>query len=60
MIPNYLVRGLKSRGKAVGTGYAASPSCLFREVRRGIDWIFSNNAVELQQMINATIEKESK
>lgn len=55
MMSNPLVRRLKSRGKAAGTGYAASRNCLFREVRRGIDWIFSNNAVELQQMINAII-----
>lgn len=60
LMGNSLVRGLKSRGKAVGTGYAASSNCLFRELRRGIDWIFSNNAAELQQMINAWLEEEPK
>lgn len=60
MIGNPMVRRLKSRGKAAGTGYAASRNCLFREVRRGIEWIFSNNAVELQRMINAELEQESK
>jgi len=58
MMGNRLVCRLKSRGKATGTGYAASRNCLFREVRRGIDWIFSNTAVELQQLINANIERE--
>ena len=58
MVGNRLVRSLKTRGKAVGTGYAASRNCLFREIRRGIDWIFSNNAAELQQMLNSKIQRE--
>jgi glycerophosphoryl diester phosphodiesterase len=36
----------------VGTGYSSSRNCLFRELNRGVEWIFSNNAVELQTILN--------
>ncbi len=35
-------------GQRLGTGFPASRNCLFRELNRGIEWIFSNNAVALQ------------
>jgi glycerophosphoryl diester phosphodiesterase len=50
-----LVQRLKSRGKQVGTGYADSPGCLFRELQRGVDWIFSNNAVQMQRVIRTAL-----
>jgi glycerophosphoryl diester phosphodiesterase len=44
--------GLLSRhhrlGQGVGTGFADSRRCLFREVARGVDWVFSNRAAEMQ------------
>ena len=39
-------------GQPVGTGYPGSKNCLLREVNRGVEWIFSNNAGELMTMIN--------
>lgn len=35
----------------VGTGYAGSRNCLFREINRGVDWIFSNNAAHVQAIV---------
>lgn len=35
-------------GQGIGTGFADSRRCLFREVARGVDWIFSNRAVDMQ------------
>jgi glycerophosphoryl diester phosphodiesterase len=32
----------------VGTGFVASRNCLYRELRRGVDWIFSDCAAWLQ------------
>jgi glycerophosphoryl diester phosphodiesterase len=32
----------------VGTGFVASRNCLYRELRRGVDWIFSDCAARLQ------------
>ena len=42
----------RENGQQVGTGYPASRNCLFREVNRGVEWIFSNNAGELMAIIN--------
>jgi len=44
------------RGQIVGTGYPRSQNCLFREINRGVDWIFSNNAGELQAVLNKLLE----
>lgn len=46
------VREHQQRGQRVGTGYAASRNVLFREINRGVDWIFSNNAVAMQRVLN--------
>jgi len=38
-------------GRKVGTGYVRSSNCLFRELNRGVDWIFSNHAAEVQALL---------
>ncbi len=43
------------RRQKVGTGYPRSRNCLWREVNRGVDWIFSNNAGQLQQIVNRLV-----
>jgi glycerophosphoryl diester phosphodiesterase len=35
-------------GQKVGTGFVDSRRCLYREAARGVDWIFSNRAVDMQ------------
>jgi glycerophosphoryl diester phosphodiesterase len=40
------------KGQNVGTGYPESKNCLFREINRGVEWIFSNNAGKLQEIAN--------
>ena len=42
-----LLAAHRARGQKIGTGFAASRYCLYRELNRGIDWIFSNRAGEL-------------
>ena len=39
----------------VGIGYPRSKYSLFRGLNRGADWIFSNDAVMLQKMVNGMI-----
>lgn len=39
-------------GQGVGTGYPASKNALYRELNRGVDWIFSNCAGALQRIRN--------
>jgi len=45
----------RQNGQRVGTGYPASKNCLLREVNRGVEWIFSNNAGDLMKIINRLI-----
>ena len=40
----------ESVGQRVGTGFIASRNGLFRELNRGIEWIFSNDAVKIQKI----------
>ena len=42
----------RRKGQQVGTGYPTSKNCLFREINREVEWIFSNNAGELQKIAN--------
>ena len=34
-------------GQKLGTGFAASRFCFYRELNRGVDWIFTNRAAKL-------------
>lgn len=43
----------RANGQRVGTGYPASRNCLFREVNRGVEWIFSNDAGSLMKIIDS-------
>lgn len=42
-------------GQRIGTGFIASKSCLFRELNRGVEWVFSDDAVKLQQIVDDTL-----
>jgi glycerophosphoryl diester phosphodiesterase len=42
-------------GQGIGTGFIASRSCLYRELNRGVDWIFSNDAVKLQKICDEAL-----
>jgi len=47
-----LGRGVQQRlqpaGQVLGTGFVGSRNCLFRELNRGVEWVFSNDAARLQ------------
>ena len=47
-INNRMVARHKARGQQVGVGYPRSKNSLFREINRGVTWIFSNHACEMQ------------
>lgn len=40
----------KRQGQQVGTGFVFSRNCLFRELNRGVDWIFTNHARKIQSI----------
>lgn len=50
-----LGEGLRRRhaaaGQVIGTGFPRSRRCLYREIQRGVEWIFSNDAAYLQGLL---------
>ena len=43
----------EAAGQNIGTGFVASRNSLFREINRGVAWVFSNDAVKLQGIIDS-------
>lgn len=56
LISDGLLKKHHTRNQRVGTGYIGSGNCLFRELNRGVDWIFSNHAVKLQGICNSLLK----
>jgi glycerophosphoryl diester phosphodiesterase len=52
LLDNKKLKQHRKKGQQVGTGYPGSKNCLFREINRGVEWIYSNNATELQKIVN--------
>jgi glycerophosphoryl diester phosphodiesterase len=46
-----------SSHQKVGTGYINSRNCLFREINRGVDWIFSNQAARIQSIRDHALQR---
>ena len=44
-----------AHSQKVGTAYICSRNSLFREINRGVDWIFSNHACRIQNILNKAI-----
>ena len=63
---HYLLLGERIRrrhgaaGQVIGTGFPRSRNCLCRELNRGVQWIFSNDAVHLQGEVNAMLAGHRK
>ena len=45
-------------GQRIGTGFADSPRSLYREIHRGVDWIFSNRAAAMQAVCDGGRKSE--
>lgn len=41
----------------IGVGFIASKNSLFRELNRGVEWIFSNDAVYLQRIVDEELKR---
>jgi glycerophosphoryl diester phosphodiesterase len=50
-----VIEKMHDGGFAVGTGFSNSRAVLYRELNRGVDWIFSNEAVAMQAEINRAL-----
>jgi len=54
-VTDKMIRKHHHAKQQMGTGYIKSRKCLWRELNRGVEWIFSNNAAELQSICRAYI-----
>ncbi|MGD9250059.1 MAG: glycerophosphodiester phosphodiesterase family protein [Desulfobacterales bacterium] len=45
------IADLHRRGRRIGTGFINSRGCLFREMARGIDWLFTDRALVLRRLV---------
>lgn len=52
LLDERLHRRHASAGQVIGTGFPRSRNCLYRELNRGVEWIFSNDAVHLQGIVD--------
>ncbi len=50
LLSNRMMQKHRAKGQKIGTGFPSSKNVLFREINRGVDWIFSNHAVALQKI----------
>lgn len=50
LISNSRIRKHDDRNQKTGTGFARSRFCLYRELNRGVDWIFTNHALKLHRI----------
>ena len=55
-ISNEMIEKHKVAHQKTGTGFVASRQSLFRELNRGVDWIFSNHAVKIQSLLQQLLE----
>lgn len=44
-------------GQHTGTGFISSKNCLYRELNRKVEWIFSDKATKIQSLCNALLEE---
>lgn len=52
LVTNSLLKKHLDNNQKTGTGFVGSENTLFREINRGTEWIFSNNALKLKTIIN--------
>ena len=50
LLNEHLKRRHAATGQTIGTGFISSRNALFRELNRGIEWIFSNDAVKIKKI----------
>lgn len=53
LVTDRMLRRHRARRQRVGTGFIASGNSLFREINRGVTWIYSDRAAALQRLCGA-------
>lgn len=47
LVNDQIIQTHKKQAQAIGTGFISSRNCLYREINRGVNWIFSNDIKKL-------------
>ena len=55
-ITKFLIARHQRAFQKIGSGFIHSRNSLFREINRGVEWIFSNRAAWLQRLVNDLID----
>ena len=58
LLSDRLLRLHRARGQKVGTGFPTSRYCFYRELNRGIDWIFTDHAIKLATIRRQLLHEE--
>ena len=56
LINDSLLKKHHAQNQCLGTGYIRSKNSLFRELNRGVEWIFSNHAIKLQSICDSLLK----
>ena len=56
LISDKVRRRHQARGQPVGTGHIGSRNALFREINRGVEWIFSNDAAAMKRILDRCLD----
>jgi glycerophosphoryl diester phosphodiesterase len=48
LLSRKIIRYHHQNKQKIGTGFVASRFCFYRELNRGVDWIFTNHALKLR------------
>lgn len=57
LLSDNLLRHHHHRGQKLGSGFASSRNCLYREINRGVDWIFTNHALRLEAIRRRALDQ---
>ncbi len=56
LISDSMFKKHTDKNQKIGTGFIGSRNSLFRELNRGAEWIFSNNAAKLQAILSHIVK----
>lgn len=49
----------EARGQAIGTGFICSRFAFYREINRGVEWIFTNHTARLSRILKKELKSDS-
>lgn len=57
LLSSKLIKKFQHRSQKIGSGFARSRFSFYRELNRGVEWIFTNHAIKLNHIRNKLLEK---